>query len=100
MVSCGHVAGPAAEVPPEDWRGHCITTLFGEVTVRLPRFLCIACNRTELGVCWPNARLRVGPPVSAACQPERAVGQRGMIPPFFGHSRSTSCMSLICYARV
>src|SRR5271170_1830404 len=188
----------------KDWRGHCIATLFGEVTVRLPRFLCIACNRTELGVCWPSrcrstpeldllqahlsalmtyrvaadvlqhllpidtgrspetlrhhtlrigeqlgaatadqpttaaaaaaitvsvdstfirsreegerhlevrvgnvetasggrqvfgavakadtdisALIRVGPPVSAACQPERAVGQRGMIPPFFGHS--------------
>src|SRR5277367_2070261 len=38
----------------KDWRGHCIATLFGEVTVRLPRFLCIACNRTELGVCWPS----------------------------------------------
>jgi hypothetical protein len=38
----------------KDWRGHSIATLFGEVTVRLPRFLCIACNRTELGVCWPS----------------------------------------------
>ena len=38
----------------KDWRGHCIAALFGEVTVRLPRFLCIACNRTELGVCWPS----------------------------------------------
>ena len=38
----------------KDWRGHRIATLFGEVTVRLPRFLCIACNRTELGVCWPT----------------------------------------------
>ena len=37
----------------KDWRGHCIATL-GEVTVRLPRFLCIACNRTEPGVCWPS----------------------------------------------
>ena len=38
----------------KDWRGHCIATLFGEVTVRLPRFLCPACNRTETGVCWPS----------------------------------------------
>jgi hypothetical protein len=38
----------------KDWRGHCIATLFGEVTVRLPRFLCTACNRTETGVCWPS----------------------------------------------
>ena len=37
----------------KDWRGHCIATLFGEVTVRLPRFLCTACNHTETGVCWP-----------------------------------------------
>jgi hypothetical protein len=41
------------KMPPEDWRGHCIATLFGEVTVRLPRLLCPACGRTETGVCWP-----------------------------------------------
>ena len=29
------------------------------------------------------------PPFSAACQPKRAVSQRGMIPPFSGHSRET-----------
>jgi hypothetical protein len=33
------------------------------------------------GLQW-NARLRIGPSVSATCQPERAVSQRGMIPPF------------------
>jgi hypothetical protein len=38
----------------KDWRGHCVATLFGEVTVRLPRFLCTACNRTETGVGWPS----------------------------------------------
>jgi hypothetical protein len=38
----------------KDWREHCIATLFGEVTVRLAWFLCIACNRTEPGVCWPS----------------------------------------------
>ncbi len=38
----------------KDWRGHCLATLFGEVTVRLPRFLCRACNRTETGLCWPS----------------------------------------------
>jgi hypothetical protein len=38
----------------KDWRGHCIATPFGEVTVRLPRFLCTACNRTETGVYWPS----------------------------------------------
>ena len=38
------------------------------------------------GLQW-NARLGIGPPVSAAYQPERAVGQRGMIP----HSLDTPC---------
>jgi hypothetical protein len=38
----------------KDWRGHCIATLFGEVTVRLPRFLCTVCKCTETGVCWPS----------------------------------------------
>lgn len=37
----------------KDWRPHRIATLFGEVMVRLPRFLCAACNRTTLGVDWP-----------------------------------------------
>src|SRR5271166_3066503 len=37
----------------KDWRPHRIATLFGEVTVRLPRFLCAACNRTETGMDWP-----------------------------------------------
>ena len=38
----------------KDWRVHCIATLFGEVTVRLPRFQCPACDRTEAGVRWPS----------------------------------------------
>ncbi len=38
----------------KDWRRHCIATPFGELTVRLPRFLYTACNRTEMGVCWPS----------------------------------------------
>jgi hypothetical protein len=37
----------------KDWRPHRIATLFGEVTVRLPRFLCASCNRAETGVDWP-----------------------------------------------
>jgi hypothetical protein len=37
----------------KDWRAHRIATLFGEVTVRLPRFLCAACHHTETGVGWP-----------------------------------------------
>jgi hypothetical protein len=31
-----------------------MATLFGKVTVRLPRFLCPACNGTETGVAWPS----------------------------------------------
>jgi hypothetical protein len=38
----------------KDWRGHRVATPFGEVTVRLPRFLCPACNCIETGVCWPS----------------------------------------------
>src|SRR6201997_5344326 len=29
----------------KDWRSHQIATLFGGVTVRLPRFLCAVCSR-------------------------------------------------------
>jgi hypothetical protein len=38
----------------KDWRGHDITTLFGAVTVPLPRFRCTACNRIETSVGWPS----------------------------------------------
>jgi len=38
----------------KDWRPHRIATLFGEVRVRLPRFLCAGCRRTETGVSWPS----------------------------------------------
>jgi hypothetical protein len=41
-------------MPLKDWRGHRIGTLFGEVTVRLPRFRCTACNRIETSVGWPS----------------------------------------------
>src|SRR5271165_3374069 len=38
----------------KDWRLHQVATLFGGVTVRLPRFLCSDCGRTETGVSWPS----------------------------------------------
>ena len=38
----------------KDWRLHRIATLFGEVSVRLPRFLCSGCGHTETGVSWPS----------------------------------------------
>ena len=38
----------------KDWRRHWIATLFGEVRVQLPRFLCTGCDRTETGLSWPS----------------------------------------------
>jgi hypothetical protein len=37
----------------KDYRQHGIATLFGQVTVRLPRFRCAGCGTTEAGVDWP-----------------------------------------------
>jgi len=37
----------------KDSRDHAVATLFGEVTVRLPRFRCAACGGIEAGVGWP-----------------------------------------------
>src|SRR5918994_3606577 len=38
----------------KDYRQHRIATLFGQVTVRLPRFRCISCGGIESGVDWPS----------------------------------------------
>jgi hypothetical protein len=38
----------------KDWRPHRIATLFGEVRVRRPRFLCAGCGCTETSVSWPS----------------------------------------------
>src|ERR1700733_862917 len=38
----------------KDWRQHQIATLFGGVTVRLPRWLCTGCRRIETGMRWPS----------------------------------------------
>jgi hypothetical protein len=37
----------------KDWRPRQIATLLGEAAVRLPRFLCPGCGRSETGVSWP-----------------------------------------------
>jgi hypothetical protein len=37
----------------KDYREHVVATLFGQVTVRLPRFRCAACGGIEAGVNWP-----------------------------------------------
>ena len=38
----------------KDYRLHQIATVFGQVTVRLPRFRCVRCGRMEIGVDWPS----------------------------------------------
>jgi hypothetical protein len=38
----------------KDYRQHRIATLFGQVTVRLPRFRCTVCGGIEGGVDWPS----------------------------------------------
>ena len=38
----------------KDYREHAIATLFGQVTVRLPRFRCAACGRIGVGIDWPS----------------------------------------------
>ena len=38
----------------KDYRGHLVATLFGQVTVRLPRFRCAGCGGSEAGHGWPS----------------------------------------------
>jgi hypothetical protein len=38
----------------KDYRSHVVATLFGQVTVRLPRFRCAACGGIEAGITWPS----------------------------------------------
>ncbi len=38
----------------KDYRDHAIATLFGQITVRLPRFRCAACGGIEAGIAWPS----------------------------------------------
>lgn len=40
----------------KDWKLRRIATLFGEVRVPLPRFLCAGCGRTATGLSWPSRR--------------------------------------------
>jgi hypothetical protein len=40
----------------KDWRPHRIATVFGEVRLKLPRFLCAGCDCSEAGVGWPSHR--------------------------------------------
>jgi len=38
----------------KDYQDHVVATLFGQVTVRLPRFRCAACGGSEAGIDWPS----------------------------------------------
>src|SRR3954471_24111646 len=38
----------------KDYRDHAVATLFGQVTVRLPRFRCGRCGGSEAGHGWPS----------------------------------------------
>jgi hypothetical protein len=38
----------------KDYRDHSVATLFGQVTMRLPRFRCAACGRIETSINWPS----------------------------------------------
>ena len=38
----------------KDYRERGVATLFGQVTVRLPRFRCAACGGIEAGIGWPS----------------------------------------------
>jgi len=38
----------------KDYRDHAVATLFGRVTVRLPRFRCAACGGIEAGLDWAS----------------------------------------------
>jgi hypothetical protein len=38
----------------KDYRDHAVATLFGQVTIKLPRFRCARCGWTETGIGWPS----------------------------------------------
>ncbi len=38
----------------KDYCDHAVSTLFGQVTVQLPRFRCAACGGIEAGIAWPS----------------------------------------------
>jgi len=38
----------------KDYRDHAVATLFGQVTMTLPRFRCAKCGGIETGISWPS----------------------------------------------
>jgi hypothetical protein len=57
----------------KDHRRHAIATLFGRVTVRLPRFRCAGCGMIAAGMGWPP-HARSTPELDGPGQKGRAVG--------------------------
>ena len=53
----------------KDYRQHAIATLFGRVTVRLPRFRCADCGTIAAGTGWPPLDPGAGSAGSAALRP-------------------------------
>jgi len=49
--SCSHCGGACRL---KDYRDHAVAMLFGQVTVRLPRFRCAACGGIDAGIAWPS----------------------------------------------
>jgi transposase len=49
--NCSH-CGSACRL--KDYRDHAMATLFGQLTVRLPRFRCPVCGGIEAGIAWPS----------------------------------------------
>jgi len=48
---CPHCGGVCRM---KDYRDHAVSMLFGQVTLRLPRFRCAACGGIEAGLDWPS----------------------------------------------
>src|SRR3978361_634903 len=46
-------SGCGASCHVKDWQSRRVATLCGTVAVRLPRFRCPGCGRSEAGVSWP-----------------------------------------------
>ena len=38
----------------KDYRDHVVATLFGQVTMKLPRYRCTRCGDIETGISWPS----------------------------------------------
>jgi hypothetical protein len=80
----------------KDWQPHRIATLFGEVRLKLPRFLCSVCVCGETGVSWPS-NCRSTPELNqlqarlSALMPYRVAAdvQQHLLPVDGGKSRET-----------